>query len=279
MRLMILTLILLNRSYINGGTTMNNKRLYRSTKYRMIGGVCGIGGGVIIKPVFDLLTDYDSSTANFLSSSTVLAMALYSVGNNLLKKKLNVKDDLFLALAAAIGGVLGGKTFRVLKNSVTSPNTVVAIQSFVLMVLIIAVFIYTLNKKKIKTLNVKNQLYKSLLGFLLGYLSSFLGIGGGPINVAALAYFLSLDSKAAANASLFVIVFGQSANLLKTILSASVPEFEWNLFIVMIILGIAGGIIGRSLNRKLDNEMIDKLFNGCNVLIIVICFYNFIRNL
>ncbi len=244
-----------------------------------IGALCGIGGGVIIKPVFDLVSSYESATINFLSSSTVLAMALYSVINNLLNKKLNIRENLFLAIFAAIGGVLGGRSFRLLKNSVSSANTVVAIQSFILMVLIIAVYIYTLNKKKIKPLSITSEVSKSILGFVLGFISSFLGIGGGPINVAIFAFFLGLDSKKAADASLFTIVFGQSANILTTVMSGATPPLEWGMLLIMIVLGILGGIIGRKINKMIDNDMIDRLFNYSNILIIVICFYNFIRNL
>ncbi len=244
-----------------------------------IGALCGIGGGVIIKPVFDLVSSYDSATINFLSSSTVLAMALYSVINNLINKKLDAKENLFLAIFAAIGGVLGGKAFRLLKASVSSANTVVAIQSLILMILIVAVYVYTLNKKKIKSLNITSEVSKSILGFVLGFISSFLGIGGGPINVAIFAFFLGLDSKKAADASLFTIVFGQSANILTTVVSGATPPLEWGMLLIMIVLGILGGIIGRKINKMIDNDMIDKLFNYSNLLIIAICFYNFIRNL
>ncbi|MBQ6333796.1 MAG: sulfite exporter TauE/SafE family protein [Erysipelotrichaceae bacterium] len=244
-----------------------------------VGALCGIGGGVIIKPVFDLVSSYDAASINFLSSSTVLAMALYSVINSFLNKKLDMGNNLFLAIFAAVGGVLGGKSFRLLKSSVSSANSIVAIQSFVLMVLIIAVYIYTLNKKKIRPLNISSQLSKSLLGFALGFISSFLGIGGGPINVAAFSYFLGLDSKKAADCSLFTIVFGQSANILTTVMTGSVPALDWGMLGIMVVLGILGGILGRKLNKKFDNETIDRLFNYCNILIILICFYNFIRNL
>lgn len=244
-----------------------------------IGAICGIGGGVIIKPVFDLLSSYDSATINFFSSSTVLAMSLYSVINNIMNKKLNFKENLFLALAAAVGGVLGGKSFRLLKNSVSSPKTVTAVQSLVLMLLIIVVFIYTLNKKRIKPLNVTSQLSKSLLGFVLGFVSSFLGIGGGPINVAAFIFFLGLDSKQSADCSLFAIVFAQTANLLSTAVSGNIPTFDWQMLLFMICLGILGGIIGRKINKQISNEIVDRLFNYSNLLITLICLLNFIRNI
>ena len=40
-----------------------------------IGGICGIGGGVVIKPVLDAMGVMTVSTASFLSGLTVLAMA------------------------------------------------------------------------------------------------------------------------------------------------------------------------------------------------------------
>ena len=39
------------------------------------GAVCGIGGGVIIKPLFDLCQLADVSAASFLSGCTVLCMS------------------------------------------------------------------------------------------------------------------------------------------------------------------------------------------------------------
>ena len=47
------------------------------------GAICGIGGGVIIKPVLDLLQTDSVATISFLSSFTVLAMSCYSVLKNL----------------------------------------------------------------------------------------------------------------------------------------------------------------------------------------------------
>lgn len=45
-----------------------------------VGAICGIGGGVIIKPVLDMFAVLDVSTISFLSGCTVLAMTCYSVG-------------------------------------------------------------------------------------------------------------------------------------------------------------------------------------------------------
>ena len=43
------------------------------------GAICGIGGGVIIKPTLDMFGLASVSTISFLSGCTVLSMRLYSL--------------------------------------------------------------------------------------------------------------------------------------------------------------------------------------------------------
>ena len=42
-----------------------------------VGAICGVGGGVIIKPVLDLFGVASVSTVSFLSGCTVLSMTCY----------------------------------------------------------------------------------------------------------------------------------------------------------------------------------------------------------
>lgn len=43
----------------------------------VVGAICGIGGGVIIKPVLDATGIMEVATASFLSGCTVLSMSRY----------------------------------------------------------------------------------------------------------------------------------------------------------------------------------------------------------
>ncbi len=69
------------------------------------GAICGIGGGVIIKPVLDLLHLETVTAISFLSGCTVLSMSCYSVGKSLLAKEhsVSLKVGTPLALGAAAG--------------------------------------------------------------------------------------------------------------------------------------------------------------------------------
>ena len=148
----------------------------------IIGAICGVGGGVIIKPVVDAFGLLTISQASFLSGCTVLAMSAYSTTMMVVKKEkgLEIKTAVPLGIGAAIGGVVGKVVFKLISDG---SNTVAIIQSAVLMVLTIMIFIYTLFKSKIKTHNITNIFAFVFIGLILGIMSSFLGIGGGPINL------------------------------------------------------------------------------------------------
>ncbi len=73
------------------------------------GAICGIGGGVIIKPVLDLCAIASVSTISFLSGCTVLSMSCYSVGKNILSGEnwVQFRTGTPLAIGAAVGGIAG----------------------------------------------------------------------------------------------------------------------------------------------------------------------------
>lgn len=245
----------------------------------VIGAICGIGGGVIIKPVLDLFGLASVSTISFLSGCTVLSMSLYSVGKNLTsgESSVDMKTGTPLAVGGAVGGILGKQMFSAVKAMFANPNTIGAVQAACLALLTLGTLFYTLCKKKITTKHVDNLLICLLIGLALGILSSFLGIGGGPFNLVILFYFFSMDTKTAAQNSLYIILFSQVTSLLTTLLTHSVPEFEWPALLLMVAGGIGGGMAGRKINKKLDNTAVDKLFMGLMVVIICISIYNMIR--
>lgn len=45
----------------------------------IVGAICGVGGGIIIKPALDAMGTLDVSAINFLSACTVLSMSVVSV--------------------------------------------------------------------------------------------------------------------------------------------------------------------------------------------------------
>ena len=79
----------------------------------IVGAICGIGGGVIIKPVLDAFGVLSVSMISFLSSCTVFAMSSYSVIKARLahESQIDLKLTTPLAIGAAIGGLIGKELF------------------------------------------------------------------------------------------------------------------------------------------------------------------------
>ena len=182
-----------------------------------------------------------------------------------------------LALGGAVGGILGKQLFSAVKALFANPNAVGAIQAACLALLTLGTFIYTVYKNRIRTKQIQSVAVCVGIGLALGLLSSFLGIGGGPFNLVILFYFFSMDTKTAAQNSLYIILFSQVTSLLTTLVTRTVPTFEWSALLLMITGGIGGGIVGRKINRKLDNNAVDKLFMGLMAVIILVSIYNTVR--
>ncbi|MGN1406271.1 MAG: sulfite exporter TauE/SafE family protein [Erysipelotrichaceae bacterium] len=241
-----------------------------------IGAICGIGGGVIIKPVLDIFGWQGVSTISFLSGCTVLSMSIYSVVKSFISgdKGVELKTGSSLAFGAAIGGIAGKELFSLIKSLFENQNTVGAVQAACLAIVTIGTLIYTVNKDSIQTYKVDNIFACVLIGMALGIMSSFLGIGGGPINLVVLYFFFSMNTKTAAANSLYIIMFSQLTSFLSTVASHTVPPVSPDTLILMVVGGIAGGMAGRSVNRKINDKTVEKLFIGLMVLIIIISLFN-----
>ena len=245
----------------------------------IVGGICGIGGGVIIKPVLDAVNIASVSTVSFLSGCTVLSMSCYSVG-----KALSAGDSLVdfktgtpLAIGAAIGGIGGKNLFNILHAMAANPERVGGYQAICLAGITAATLVYTLFESRIHTHQVRNPIACSTIGLVLGLISSFLGIGGGPINVVVLYYFFSMSTKTAAQNSLYIILISQITSLLTTLSTRGVPEFQFHWLVTMVVGGILGGMVGRKVNKKLQEQHVKVLFKYLICVIVGISCYNAVR--
>ena len=247
----------------------------------VVGSICGIGGGVIIKPVLDAMEIMSVSAISFLSGCTVLAMAVVSVGKNLKSGQvpINHRTTPALGVGAAVGGVAGKVLFNVIKGYAGNENLVGMIQALVLALITLLTLAYMLMERggQIQTHWVDSLIVSVVIGLVLGLMSSFLGIGGGPINLAVLSFFFSMNTKEAAINSLCVILISQIASLLQTFATASVPEISPLFLCAMIVGGIVGGFLGQTVNKKLSTNQVGRLFHALLLVVTAISLYNAFR--
>ena len=245
----------------------------------VIGAICGIGGGIIIKPALDAFGVLDVAAISFLSGCTVLSMTAYSVLRSKLggSSQIDNRIGLPLAIGGALGGIAGKQLFSTLAAGSASLNQVGCMQAACLLLVTLGTLMYTIYKEKLPSCRFQSRALCLIIGGVLGVLSSFLGIGGGPVNLVVLFFFFSMPTKAAAENSLYIILFSQMASLCTALVTNSIPDFPASVLLVMVLGGIIGGITGRSLNKKISDTAVDKLFIGLMVVMIVMNGYNIVQ--
>ncbi|MCI9353138.1 MAG: sulfite exporter TauE/SafE family protein, partial [Lawsonibacter sp.] len=222
---------------------------------------------------------YDAATIGVLSSITVFSMSVVSIGKQMLAR---TRIPFATAIPLAIGSVAGGQLGQMMLSALTAglPNPrVTAVQNVALGLLILVVYWYMKHKQSIPGKHWDSLLPALLVGVFLGVCSSFLGIGGGPINVALIILLFSYDTKTATVCSLVAILFAQLSKLGSVALTTGFAAFDLRMAPVMIAGAVAGGFLGAGLNRRCRVETVEKAFNAVQLLVLGIAAVNIIRNL
>ena len=244
----------------------------------IIGAICGIGGGVIIKPVLDAFGWMTVSGASFLSGCTVLSMTAYAVLRERRSKcvALQAKKLIPISIGAAIGGIAGKALFQWMLRG-DSGSAAGIVQAVCLIVLVVGTIAYTLVEHRIHTFHLQSVFIRWLVGVSLGMLSAFLGIGGGPFNLVVLSFFFSLRDKEAVISSLFIILISQLSSVMTQVATRTVPDVSWTMLVAMIFGGVFGGMIGRKSCNLLSVKNRKTIFISLNLIIIGISCWNIYR--
>ena len=225
-----------------------------------IGAIVGAGGGVIIKPVLDMIGILPVSTVSFCSGCTVLCMSCASLIRGWHDGiQLQLRTSTPLAIGAVCGGMAGKWMFEFVRSSVGNEHVLGATQAVCLTFITFGVFLYVCNKDKLPSKQVENAGATVIIGVFLGIVSSFLGIGGGTSNVAVLFFFFSMNAKEAAKNSLYIIIFSQLSSIVISILTHSVPVFQWVDLMAMMTGGVSGALVGAVVSKRIDNTGVESI--------------------
>lgn len=244
------------------------------------GSMTGIGGGIIIKPVLDAMGHYSVATIGILSSVTVLTMAAVSVSRQF-AQGARIKPGIAcpLIIGSVLGGLIGETSFKAILSVTGAGAAVTAIQNTILALMVITIFIYINVKNRVKSRTSQGFKQAVLTGGFLGIISSFLGIGGGPANVALLMLVFSFEVKSAAVYSLLIILFSQASKLISVAVSTGFGSFTLNMLPAMVIGGSMGGFIGAYLNKRLTERVVSNCFLGIQAVVFGIAVYNIAASL
>lgn len=255
----------------------------------IVGAIAGIGGGVIIRPVLDAFGYFDTAEiTNMISTMCVVFGTSTSIIRHISSKTKieNRKTAVFLGIGAVVGGIAGQLLFQFVKDA-SNKDVLIIVQSSILILLLIFVLVYMqIFLPKGKTLHINNFIVTIIIGIFLGICSTFLGIGGGPINVAVLLLFFGMSMKQAAINSLITIIFSQLAKIVMAACDGTfvtlftldqlptVADQNWWIFLIILVpISIIGSLLGTWFNKKMNNKGVQIVYTATTVAIILINVY------
>lgn len=238
-----------------------------------VGSVSGMGGGVIIKPVLDLVGAHDVTSVSFYSAVAVFTMSIVSTTRHLKSgAKFNWKLLFLVSIGAVVGGFSGNMTFDSFLRFFGDERIVNLIQIVLTIITLLFAFLYA--KYNWKNFHFKSFLWYIGCGFTLGFLASLLGIGGGPINVSLLMLLFAMPIKQATFYSIATIFFSQFSKLITIASTTGFAHYDLTILYYVIPAAIIGGFVGARLSNVLSEEKVLVVFQSIIVIVLVINIFN-----
>ena len=249
--------------------------LFLSFIVGFLSGIFGVGGGFLMTP-FLIFLGIPPTYAVANEANNILASSTSGSLTHWFKNTLDYKMGFMIVLGGIVGTIIGIFTFTYFKeigkiNLIISLAYMYVLATIGTLMLIEGVAEIDRARKKIflkKKLHShywihglpfrirfkKSKLYESalapiILGFIVGFIASIMGVGGAFLLVPALIYIIGMPTKLVPGTSLFVTIF---VTAFVTILHA----FNYqSIDIVLVVILIVGSIIGIQLGIKVSEYL------------------------
>ena len=244
-----------------------------------VAGLFGIGGGLITVPflyyIFGLL-NIDPAYLMHLAVGTSFAIIIpTSIVSVITHHKFKAVDfDIVKSYGIyVVLGVIFGTIFA------ASLKTKSLVLFFSIIIFLLGIYLLLLKEKE-KNVMIKMKLHlKIILGFVVGFISAPMGIGGAIMNVPILKFFGYSINKAIGSAAaigFLIALFGAvgfiiTGSYLKTDLPLSIGFLNIPAFLIFIPITTLMARIGARTVHKIDRNKITKIF-GIFLLIVATKF-------
>lgn len=225
----------------------------------LLGAFVGLGGGVVIKPVLDVIGAHPLEQISFFSSCAVFAMSVTSMAKHIWNKTpIQASVVLLVAAGSVAGGICGNSLFSLAMGASGRPELIRGIQSAILAAFLACVILSVVAKHR--TFPVANPLAILFSGFLLGTAASFFRHWWWSNQCCVFnAPFLVFHERCR---RLFRCghLFSQCSNLITTGIKTGFAGYDLKILLIVIPCAVAGGFLGSVLNRKCSESFIQKVF-------------------
>lgn len=235
----------------------------------LLSGIFGIGGGLVIVPTLLFCFKYlgiSPEVAIHMAIGTSLAIILITASNSVYghhsrgSVDWNVFKKIFISLV--IGTILGS-----LISNLLSAKVLEIIFSIYLVLVSIKMF-FDVKVKDQEEKETKNILFKTV-GFIIGFKSAILGIGGGTISIPFLTWRgFSMQKAVGVSAALGlpIALFGSLSQIYNGYNTIGLPDYSLGYLYLPAFLGVIStssftAHLGAKLSHSLPQDKTKKAFS------------------
>ncbi len=254
-----------------------------STVVGVLSGLFGVGGGFLMTP-FLIFLGIPPSYAVANEANNILATSVSGSTTHWLKDTLDYKMGIMIVVGGVAGTIIGIITFTYFKE-IGKINIVISLAYMYILAIIGTLMLveglseidrarkkiivkkklhshYWIHGLPLRMRFKKSKLYESvftpiIIGLIVGFIASIMGIGGAFILVPAMIYIIGMPTKLVPGTSLFVTIF---VSAIVTVLHAFNYGSIDLILVAMLILGsILGVQIGQKLGERIDSSELKAL--------------------
>lgn len=230
----------------------------------LILGILGGGGSILSIPILVYLFQIDTVTASAYSLFIVGVTSLIGAIPKYREHLVDVRTGFVFGIPSIVAIFSTRKWFIPI-----IPDDIVQIGSFVLTrrILILGVFALLMIVASSAMIRRRqnepfrdDQFHGFLLvmeGILIGFLTGFVGAGGGFLIIPALVLLTGLPFKTAVGTSLFIIAINSLFGFMGDVLNYSM---NWAFLLTITALAVLGILMGNILSRKLSAPRLKRVF-------------------
>lgn len=253
-------------------------------------GLFGVGGGFLMTPLL-IFMGIPAATAVGTESVQILGSSVSGAIAHSRKKNIDYEIGAFLLVGGIFGSTIGVIIFNFLKEA-GNIDLIIKFLYMLFLAIIGSLMLIESSMSLIKEKRLKkkekrkrtfldylplkfkfrqSRIYISILlpvnvGIFVGFLASFMGVGGGFVMVPAMIYLFRMGTVTAIGTSLFQIVF---VTLNVSILHAT---FNLTVDLILAIFLLVGGVIGAQYGSKYTSKFKgEQIRIFLAIIVLIVC--------
>lgn len=250
-------------------------------------GFLGIGGGAILTPlclmIYPTLGFDSGEIVHVIFGTNMFLVAVFSlsaVAKHHRNNKIDWRIVALMAPMAVVGSFAGGWAATIVDAAVLK-------KAFSALLIVSSVLLVVRGSTKPSSSSLHGALLSRrlvpLLGFVTGFLGSFLGVGGGVIMIPALILLFAypVDKVAAASSSIIVFIgmSGMSSYMMHGGNAMELPGWStgyvwWSAALPLALGGIPAARVGAMLNAKTHDKTLQRIFGAVIFVIALKIFFS-----